>query len=73
MSGDERQRPVLKLVRGSATDEEIAALVTVLASLGGGPGRPAKPKPAEWSDHHRKVRVSLPHGPGGWRSSGMPH
>jgi hypothetical protein len=26
----------------------------------------------EWSAHHRKVRATYPHGPGGWRSSGLP-
>ena len=36
---------------------------------------PEKPPPRrtpEWQAHHRKVRVTLPHGPGGWRSSGLP-
>lgn len=62
--------PFLKVVRGDATPEEIAALVAVLGSLAGPPpeGRPA---PA-WSAHHRKVRVTGPHGPGGWRSSALP-
>ncbi|WP_243056941.1 acyl-CoA carboxylase subunit epsilon [Nocardioides sp. SR21] len=67
----EQGKPFLRVVRGDATPEEVAALVAVLGSL-----RPAEEAPprrtAEWSAHHRKVRRTLPHGPGGWRSSGLP-
>jgi hypothetical protein len=63
--------PFLRVVKGDATEEEIAALVTVLASVGAPVMPPGKPAPA-WSAHHRKVRVTLPHGPGGWRSSALP-
>ena len=64
------QRPLLKVLDSDATPEEIAALVAVFASLGSG-GEPPRPTP-EWSAHHRKVRSTPPHGPGGWRSSGLP-
>jgi hypothetical protein len=64
-------RPLLQIVRGDATPEEIAALVGVFAALGGGEPPPPRRTP-EWSAHHRKVRRTLPHGPGGWRSSGLP-
>ena len=63
--------PLLRVVNADATPEEIAALVTVLSSLGGGEPAPARRTP-EWQAHHRKVRAALPHGPGGWRSSGLP-
>ncbi len=63
--------PLLKIVSPDATPEEIAALVAVFASLGSGGEPPARPAP-EWSAHHRKVRSTHPHGPGGWRSSGLP-
>jgi hypothetical protein len=65
------QRPLLRVVKGDATPEEVAALVAVVASLGGA-AAPAKERTPEWSAHHRKTRVSLPHGPGGWRSSALP-
>jgi Acyl-CoA carboxylase epsilon subunit len=72
VSGDEApQQPLLKIVTPDATPEEIAALVAVFASLGSGEEPPPRRRP-EWSAHHRKVRVTYPHGPGGWRSSGMP-
>lgn len=63
--------PFLRVVNSDATAEEIAALVAVFASLGGPAEPPKRPMP-EWSAHHRKVRPSLPHGPGGWRASGLP-
>ena len=63
--------PFLRVVGGDATPEEIAALVAVLGSMGGGEAPAPKPAP-EWSAHHRRVRQTLPHGPGGWRSSGLP-
>ena len=67
----EQGQPILKVVSPNATPEDIAALVAVLASLGGEPEPPPRRTP-EWQAHHRKVRQALPHGPGGWRSSGLP-
>jgi hypothetical protein len=67
----------LVLVRGEATEEEVAALVAVLsgvaaasaaASAGAGDAAPA----SEWAGPHRKVRTAYPHGPGGWRASALP-
>jgi Acyl-CoA carboxylase epsilon subunit len=63
---------LLRIVNPDATPEEIAALVAVFASLGSGEAAPPRITP-EWSAHHRKVRATHPHGPGGWRSSGLPH
>jgi Acyl-CoA carboxylase epsilon subunit len=67
----EETPPLLRIVKGDATPEELAALVAVVAALGSGGEPPARRTP-EWSAHHRKMRRSLPHGPGGWRSSGLP-
>lgn len=64
-------RPLLQIVKGEATAEEIAALVAVLASTTGRSSKEKRPVPA-WSAHRRKVRVTLPHGPGGWRASALP-
>lgn len=65
------QRPLLRVIRGDATPEEVAALVAVVAALGAG-GAESPRRTPEWSAHHRTMRRSLPHGPGGWRSSGLP-
>jgi hypothetical protein len=63
--------PLLRIVNPDATPEEIAALVAVFASMASGEA-PARRVTPEWSAHHRKVRSNHPHGPGGWRSSGLP-
>jgi hypothetical protein len=71
-SGTPAERPpFLRVVRGDATPEEVAALVAVLGALRA-PDRPAPRRTPEWSAHHRTVRRTLPHGPGGWRSSSLP-
>ncbi len=72
MSDDQPEpQPLLRVVKGDATPEEVAALVAVLASVGGAAAPTPRHTP-QWSAHHRKVRVTLPHGPGGWRSSSLP-
>lgn len=65
------KEPFLRVVRGDATPEEVAAIVTVLASLrAAAPARPRR-RP-EWSHYRRGQRVTLRRGPGGWRASGLP-
>jgi len=68
----EMPEPTLRVVSGDPTPEEIAALVAVVASLGAVADAPPRRTP-EWRAHHRKVRATYRHGPGGWRSSGQPH
>ncbi|GGO75958.1 acyl-CoA carboxylase subunit epsilon [Nocardioides deserti] len=67
----EPTRPLLRVVSPDATPEEVAALVAVLSSMGGGEPPAKRPRP-EWSAPHRLVRRTLPHGPGGWRASALP-
>lgn len=63
--------PFLRIVRGDPTPEELAALVAVLSSLGG--GDPAPPShTSHWNAPGRLHRVAHPHGPGGWHASGLP-
>lgn len=61
------------VVWGSASAEEIAAVVAVLTALGGGEGATAPASTPGWADHARSVRSGLPHGRGAWRASGLPH
>ena len=77
MSADEtpeqpaEQAPFLRVIRGDATPEEVAAIVTVLASLRTtGTAKPRR-RP-EWGHYRRGQRVTLRRGPGGWRASGLP-
>ena len=63
--------PLLRIVKGDPTPEEVAALVSVVSSLAAGAqaaGAAATPAP-EWSAHHRKLRRTHRHGPGAWRAS----
>jgi Acyl-CoA carboxylase epsilon subunit len=68
---DDQTTPLLRIVNTDATPDEIAALVGVLSSLGSAAPTPRRPAPA-WQARHRAVRRTLPHGPGGWRASGLP-
>jgi hypothetical protein len=67
--------PLLRVVNPDATPEEVAAIVAVLASLGGGEVAPQPPR-SEWAGPERAVRSTavrpLPHGRGAWRASGLP-
>ena len=75
MTDDVSSVPFLRIVKGDATPEEVAALTAVLHGLAAAAATPAggakKPR-SEWSAHHRKARPTFPSGPGGWRSSSMP-
>jgi hypothetical protein len=66
----ETTTPLLRVVKGDPTPEELAALVTVLASLRAPAAGPRRTP--EWHTPRRLHRVVAPHGPGGWRASGLP-
>lgn len=72
MSIEPEKRPMLRVVHGDATPEEIAALVAVVGSLGSGAAAPTRRRTPEWQANHRKLRATHLHGPSGWRSSGLP-
>jgi len=67
-------QPLLRVVRGDATPEEIAALVAVLVTHAAGAraGKPVRSVPGLWSDRSRQLRRPLVPGPGAWRGSGLP-
>ena len=63
--------PLLTVVRGEPTAEQLAALVAVVsarAAAGGGAGEPA-PRPL-WG--RPQLRGALHPAPGAWRASGLP-
>ena len=62
---------VLRVITPGTTPEEVAAIVAVLASLGGGDA-PAPRRRPEWNAPHRMTRPAVSHGPGGWRASALP-
>ncbi len=68
---EEASTPALRIITPDATPEEIAAIVAVFSAMGGADAPATTPAPA-WSAHHRRLRAQHPHGPGGWRASGLP-
>jgi Ser/Thr protein kinase RdoA (MazF antagonist) len=71
MATTDADSTVLRIVNPDATPEEIAAIVAVLASLGGDQPAPTRPR-SEWANPARGLRGSLAHGSGAWRTSGLP-
>jgi hypothetical protein len=67
--------PVLKVVAGDPSAEELAALTValsaVLAARGGPAGRPGRPSPG-WADRSRMMGAPLRPGPDAWRRSTLP-
>ena len=71
--------PLLTVVKGEPTPEQLAALVAVVCSLrplddgvDHGAGEPAdEGEPALWGAP--AVRSTPVAGPGAWRASGLPH
>ena len=71
---DEGARPpALRVVRGDASEEEVAALLAVLGAVGSGSsGSTSHEPPPAWTDRRATVRSALSHGPGEWRASFWP-
>ena len=69
---DTTQRPPMRLVRGDASPEEVAALLAVLSAAAGRERRPAPRHTSAWSSRERAVRRPLSPGPGAWRASAWP-
>jgi hypothetical protein len=65
--------PLLRVIRGGATPEEIAALVAVLlAPRPADDGAPPVSARSAWSDPSARLRIPPHAGPGGWRRSVLP-
>jgi Acyl-CoA carboxylase epsilon subunit len=64
--------PVLRVIRGDATPEEIAAVVAVLLSRPDLDASSPRPAPSAWADRSRLLRRPLSPGPDAWRRSGLP-
>jgi acyl-CoA carboxylase epsilon subunit len=72
-------RPVLTVVRGDASAEEIAALTAVLAAKSTVAARLAAASAADrggqtfgWASRLAMLRKPLSHGPGAWQASARP-
>jgi hypothetical protein len=66
----EEARPLLRVVKGEPTAEELAALTVVVAALSQR-GERRRPVPVgAWASFAEGHRRALQSGPGGWRASG---
>jgi hypothetical protein len=60
MTGETQQphEPLIQILRGHPTDEELAALITVLGSVGGAP-EPAQPESTRWGLPVDRLRYAM--------------
>jgi hypothetical protein len=65
--------PILQVVKGDPTPEELAALVTVIAARAAAPAAAPEPQRASnWATYWRNARTPFRPGPGQWRASAHP-
>jgi len=66
--------PVLRVIRGDATPEEVAAVVAALLALAAAADEPppARPAPSAWADRARLLRRPVHAAPDAWRRSALP-
>jgi hypothetical protein len=57
--GNEPHEPHIKVLKGKPTDEEVAALIAVLGSAGGGDGEVGQPEISRWGLPVDKLRYSI--------------
>jgi hypothetical protein len=69
---EERDRPPLRLVRGDASPEEVAALLAVLSAASAGEPEAPTRHTSQWSSPARAVRRPIAPGAGAWRASAWP-
>jgi hypothetical protein len=70
MSSTDTNPPVLRVIRGDATDEEIAALLAVVLARSSAPApAPLSAPISAWNRQATVLRRPLPTGPGAWRTS----
>jgi len=62
--------PLLRVVRGDPTLEDLAAVIAVIAARGGAAVPPPAPIRSLWAAPI--LRTSVPTGPGAWRASTLP-
>jgi acyl-CoA carboxylase epsilon subunit len=65
-------QPLLQVVSGEPTAEELAALTVVVATLSQSRPRRRPTPVGAWSSPAAVVRGPLLSGPGGWRAAGRP-
>jgi hypothetical protein len=64
--------PLLRVVRGDPTPEELAALLAVVTARGTAAVEAAPAPPSRWASRAASLRRPLSPGPGAWRASSLP-
>ena len=78
MNSADDQQPVFSVVKGSPTEDELAAVMTVLTTRFARPGHEKQgqenvtPARTGWSAYWRSVRSPIQPGPSAWRMSARP-
>ena len=62
----------ISVVKGSPTDEEVAALVAVFTLANRRSEPEPETRPSGWSAYWRTVRAPITPGPNAWQMSGRP-
>jgi hypothetical protein len=65
-------RPLLRVIRGTPDDAELAALTAVVLALSGGGADAPAPPPSLWRSRAALVHAPLVAGRGAWRASALP-
>jgi Acyl-CoA carboxylase epsilon subunit len=65
-------RPLLRIVRGDPTPEELAAVVTVVTAAIAPSATTTDEPRGQWRARGRNIRPALSRGPDAWRASGFP-
>jgi hypothetical protein len=65
-------RPLLRVVRGNPSPEELAALIAVVTARGSAAAAPELGPPSRWGARSSSLRRPLSPGAGAWRASGLP-
>ncbi|NED95182.1 acyl-CoA carboxylase subunit epsilon [Phytoactinopolyspora alkaliphila] len=73
----EESEPLIRVVQGDPTAEELAALTAVVSAKAAEASSAASagsggPRPSTWSAYWRTARAPMRAGPGGWRASALP-
>ncbi len=69
------ERPVLRVISGNATPEEIAAVVAAVAASGAPPASTSATATSIWAQRasaHRHIRAMFTPSPHAWRTSFWP-
>ncbi|HVD18890.1 MAG TPA: acyl-CoA carboxylase subunit epsilon [Propionibacteriaceae bacterium] len=73
MTSPDDQDPLFSVVKGSPTEDELAAVMAVLtAQFAQQRQEAATPGRSGWSAYWRSVRSPIQPGPSAWRMSGRP-